>query len=84
MGESGMDYRGSLWRKVITSCELGDEPSGSKKCRVLATRLETASFLTEAVINGINLVINHKASSGSNAHNYVFRLLGKNKISLHE
>lgn len=76
MGESGMDSCCFLWRTVITSCELGGELSGSIKGRALATSLVTVSFLTEVVMHGINLVINYKASNGSNAQNYVFRLLG--------
>jgi hypothetical protein len=64
-----------LWRIVITSHELGDEPSGLIKGRALATSLVTVSFLTEVVMHGINLAINYKASSGSNAQSYIFRLL---------
>jgi hypothetical protein len=86
MRQSGMDSCCFRWRTVITSCELGDEPSGSKEGRTLATSLVTVSFLTEVVMHGINLVINYKASSGSNAQNYIFRLLGnvQNDIYAHE
>jgi len=71
-----MDSCCFLWRTVITSCELGDEPSGFIKGRALATSLVTVSFLTEVVMHGIKVVINYKASSGSNAQNSAFRLLG--------
>ena len=42
---------------MITSYELGDEPSGSVKGRALATSLVTVSFLREVVMHGIKLVI---------------------------
>jgi hypothetical protein len=61
---------------MITSYELGDEPSGFIKVRALATSVVTVSFLIEVVMHGINLVINYEASSVSNAQNDVFKLLG--------
>jgi hypothetical protein len=64
-----MDSCCCLWRTVITSYELVDELSGSVKGRALATSLVTVSYLTEAMMHGINFVINYKASSVSNARN---------------
>ena len=81
-----MDACHFLWRTVITSYELGDEHSGSIKGRAMATSLVTVSFLTEVMMHGIKLIINYEASSGSNAQNYVFRLLEnvQNDIYVHE
>jgi hypothetical protein len=61
---------------MIISYELGDEPSGSIKVRALATSLMIVSFIIEAVMHGINFVINYEASRVSNAQNDVFGLLG--------
>jgi len=71
-----MDSCCFIWRTMITSYELGDEPSGCIKVRALATSLVTVSFIVEVVMHGINLVINYEASSVSNEQNEVFRLLG--------
>jgi len=81
-----MDSCFFLWTTPITSYELGDEPSGSIKGRTLTTSLVTVSFLIEAVMYGINLLINHKASSVSNPEDDAFRLLGNayNDVSAQE
>jgi hypothetical protein len=57
IGQCGLDYCGSEQGQVACSCEQGNEPLGSIKCRKLLDQLKTISFSSRNLLHGVSYII---------------------------